>query len=68
MKRYIDDAGFVNTVEKVWKAPVRGWAADPRYKELGHWSLLELDVGLEGFAMAFLTRAMGVRNSRPTQL
>jgi hypothetical protein len=30
-------------------------------KELGHWSLLELEVGLEGFALALLTRVMGVR-------
>jgi hypothetical protein len=60
MKKYIDNAGFVNTVEKVWKAPIRGWAADPKLKELGHWGLLELEVGLEGFAMALLTRALGV--------
>jgi len=59
MKKYIDDAGFVNTVEKVYKAPIRGWPADRRMKELGHWGLLELEVGMEGFAMALLTRVMG---------
>ena len=56
MKSYIDAAGFVNTVEKIWNAPVRGWAVEPKIKELGHWGLLELETGLEGFAMALLTR------------
>jgi hypothetical protein len=62
MKGYIDAAGFVNTVEKVWKAPIRAWAADPKMKELGNWGLLELEVGIEGFAMALLTRVLGVRD------
>jgi SAM-dependent methyltransferase len=66
MKSQIDDIGFVNTVEKVWKVPIRGWAAEPRMKELGHWGLLELDVGLEGFAMALLTRVLGVSNHTTT--
>jgi hypothetical protein len=60
MKSCIDAAGFINTVERVWKAPIRGWAADSKMKELGHWGLLNLEVGLEGFAMALLTRVMGV--------
>ncbi len=60
MKAYIDAVGFVNTVEKVWKAPIRGWAAEPKMKEIGHWGLLELEMGLEGFTMALLTRVLRV--------
>ena len=61
MKQYIDDAGFTNTVEKVWKAPHGPWSTDSKMKEIGNWGLLELEVGLEGFAMALLTRVFGVR-------
>jgi hypothetical protein len=60
MKNLIDDAGFINTVEKVYKAPIGEWAEGTKMKELGNWSLLELEVGLEGFALALLTRIMGV--------
>jgi len=63
MKGYIDAAGFINTVEKIWKAPVRGWATEPKMKELGHWGLLELETGLEGFVMALLTRVLEVCSS-----
>jgi hypothetical protein len=60
IKVFIESAGFVNVVEKVYRAPIRGWPSDPKLKELGHWGLLELDVGVEGFALALLTRVMGV--------
>lgn len=61
MKQYISDAGFANTVEKAWKAPHGPWPTDPKMKEIGNWGLLELEVGLEGFATALLTRVFGVR-------
>jgi hypothetical protein len=61
MKKYIDSAGFINTVEKVYKVPIRGWARDPKMKEIGMWSQLELDRGVEGFILALFTRVMGVR-------
>jgi hypothetical protein len=62
MKRYIDDAGFVNTIEKEFKAPHGPWHPDPKWKEIGNWGLLELEIGLEGFSMAVLTRLFGVRD------
>lgn len=62
MKRYIDDAGFINTIEKVWKAPHGPWHTDQKMKDIGNWGLLELEVGLEGFSMALLTRVLGVRD------
>jgi hypothetical protein len=36
MKGYIDAAGFVNTIEKIWKALIREWTAELKMKELGH--------------------------------
>jgi len=41
----IEKAGFVNAVDQVFKAPLRGWAADPKLQELGMWTLLSLTLG-----------------------
>jgi hypothetical protein len=60
MKSDIEKAGFVNVVEQIFKVPLGGWAADPKLKELGLWALLSFDTGLEGYALATLTRVLGV--------
>jgi hypothetical protein len=60
MKQKIEETGFVNIVEKVFKVPLGGWPADTKLRELGQWTLLGFDVGLEGYAMATLTRVLGV--------
>ena len=59
MRKGIEDAGFVNVVEKIFKTPLGGWPTDPKLREIGQWALLGFDVGLEGYAMATLTRVMG---------
>jgi hypothetical protein len=59
MKEEIQAAGFVKITEKVYKTPIGSWPVDPKLKELGKWALLGFDIGLEGFAMAILTRALG---------
>ena len=60
-KQYVIDAGFENVVEKRYKMPVGPWSSDPKLKEVGRWHLLECFQGIEGWAMALLTRVMGVR-------
>lgn len=35
MKKLMDDAGFVNIVEKTTKVPIGEWSSDPKQKELG---------------------------------
>ncbi|MCJ1367644.1 hypothetical protein MMC16_006778 [Acarospora aff. strigata] len=58
-KQYVIDAGFENVVEKKYKMPVGPWSSDPKLKEIGRWHLLECFEGIEGWAMALLTRVMG---------
>jgi hypothetical protein len=58
MKPMIAASGFENVTETVIKTPIGGWAADPKLRELGRWALLGFDIGLEGFAMATLTRVL----------
>jgi hypothetical protein len=59
MTRYIEEAGFTNVVEKVFKVPMGPWAEDPTARELGKFMLWGFDIGLEGFGLATLTRVMG---------
>ncbi|KFY49355.1 hypothetical protein V496_10057 [Pseudogymnoascus sp. VKM F-4515 (FW-2607)] len=58
-REYIVGAGFEKVVERKFKLPVGGWSSDPRYRELGRWNLLHCEQGIEGWAMALLTRVMG---------
>ncbi|PBP24842.1 S-adenosyl-L-methionine-dependent methyltransferase [Diplocarpon rosae] len=59
MCQKIAEAGFVNIVERVYKAPLGGWAADRKLRELGQWALLAFETGLEGYSLATLTRVLG---------
>ena len=57
---YVQQAGFVNVHEQRMKMPVGPWASNKNLKEVGRWHLLECFEGIEGWAMALLTRVMGV--------
>ena len=59
-KVYLEEAGFTNVEEHRFKLPVGGWSRDKRLKKLGRWNLLHCEEGIEGWAMALLTRVMGV--------
>lgn len=60
MAQHISEAGFINVAEKVLKTPLGGWPADQKLRELGQWALLAFDTGLEGYALATLTRVLEV--------
>lgn len=62
MKQEIEKE-FVNVVETTYRVPIGGWPADPDLRELGKWALLGFDEGLEGNALAILTRVMGVSDT-----
>jgi hypothetical protein len=64
MKDEITAAGFINVVEKVVKTPIGGWPADPKMRKLGLWALHGFDIGLEGYAMATMTRVLHVSSLR----
>ncbi|KAI9669165.1 MAG: hypothetical protein M1829_005166 [Trizodia sp. TS-e1964] len=58
-KQHLINAGFQNIVEVQDKMPVGPWSSDPKMKDIGRWHLLECEQGIEGWAMALLTRVMG---------
>ncbi|PVH84833.1 SAM dependent methyltransferase [Cadophora sp. DSE1049] len=58
-KQLLEEAGFVDVVEKTYKIPVGGWMEDPKWKEIGRWDLLYLTTGLEGMALYILKNVLG---------
>ncbi|KAF7590690.1 hypothetical protein BBP40_002525 [Aspergillus hancockii] len=58
-RQYMVEAGFQNVVERRFKLPVGPWSKDETYKKLGMWNLVHCEQGIEGWAMALLTRVMG---------
>jgi hypothetical protein len=58
-KPLMEEAGFEDVVERVYKWPTNSWPRDPKYKKLGQWSLYNMDQVLEPAILAPLTRALG---------
>ncbi|TEA17258.1 Secondary metabolism regulator LAE1 [Colletotrichum sidae] len=58
-KQMLEDAGFVDVVEKKEKWPLGPWPKDPRYREIGDWVQAAFLQGLEGFTLALFTRVLG---------
>ncbi|KAJ3513448.1 hypothetical protein NM208_g15188 [Fusarium decemcellulare] len=59
LKSRMAEAGFTDIVETIFKWPMNTWPQDRRYKELGAWHKENMNLGLESFSMALLTRAHG---------
>lgn len=62
-KKLIEEAGFVDVMEKKYKMPVGPWPKDKRWKEIGMWNLTYLTTGLEGMALYILKNVLGVSDS-----
>ncbi|KAH6976760.1 S-adenosyl-L-methionine-dependent methyltransferase, partial [Ilyonectria destructans] len=58
-KSTMEAVGFEGVVETVYKWPTNHWPRDKKYKDLGKWSLVTIDYGLEAAALAPLTRGLG---------
>ncbi|KAF4472630.1 hypothetical protein FALBO_469 [Fusarium albosuccineum] len=57
LKSRMAEAGFTDIVETIFKWPMNTWPQDHKYKELGAWQKENMNLGLESFSMALLTRA-----------
>ncbi|KZL69760.1 methyltransferase domain-containing protein [Colletotrichum tofieldiae] len=53
------DVGFIEIHHQVFKWPFNNWPEDPKLKEIGRWNCANLDMGLEGFSLALMTRFKG---------
>ncbi|KAK4222787.1 S-adenosyl-L-methionine-dependent methyltransferase [Podospora fimiseda] len=55
----IKNAGFKNVENKIIKAPVGSWPAEKKWKDVGQFNQLMLEMGIEGFGLFALTHVLG---------
>lgn len=58
-KHVLEEAGFINIEERVFKVPIGGWPRDKRLKEAGVFEMETLREGLPAIGMGFFTRVLG---------
>lgn len=63
-KKYFEAAGFVDVLEKHFQWPIGPWAKGERLKLMGMLFRQELQQGLDGMAMALLTRGLGMEPAK----
>lgn len=59
LRRYYEEAGFVDVQERIFKMPMNGWAKDELLKELGRMWERNFLTGLSGFSLTLFNRAFG---------
>ncbi|KPM40552.1 hypothetical protein AK830_g5992 [Neonectria ditissima] len=59
MKQYMEEAGFVDVVEKKFKAPLHVWPRDPKLRQAGLLFQMAFDESLEGLNTFLLTQVLG---------
>ncbi|KAH6884923.1 S-adenosyl-L-methionine-dependent methyltransferase [Thelonectria olida] len=52
--------GFVNVHRKVFKWPINTWPKDPKYKEIGLWTLANIEGNLEAISTILLAHGLGM--------
>ncbi|KAF4454183.1 hypothetical protein F53441_3183 [Fusarium austroafricanum] len=58
-KSQMEEAGYKNVTQRDYKWPQNRWPKDPKYKELGSWTLENITSGLEAISIALFTRVLG---------
>ncbi|KAH8150183.1 uncharacterized protein LAJ45_05869 [Morchella importuna] len=58
MSTWMEEQGFVNVRQRVFKIPTAPWPAPPALKEIGRQNLANLLEGMEGFSLALFTRVL----------
>ncbi|PHH83073.1 hypothetical protein CDD83_3067 [Cordyceps sp. RAO-2017] len=59
MRYLMEQAGFVDVVERSYQVPSGGWSSDVKLKQVGIYNLAFLEESLEGFALFMLKEIMG---------
>ncbi len=58
MKRWYEEAGFVDVQQKIFRLPINSWPRDKHMKALGRWSEENWLAGLSGFSMGHFSRIL----------
>ena len=59
LKQYMEDAGFADVQEQIYKVPIGMWAKGSKFKELGKYALAQFLGSVEPFSLALFTRVLG---------
>lgn len=59
VKEWMEEVGFVDVQEVMFKVPLNGWPKDPRLKHIGMLWQRNLLEGLSGFSLGMFHRFMG---------
>lgn len=59
LKKRIQEAGFVNVVEKQYKWPLGEWPVDHKLKDIGRWNMQHWLEGLDAWTLRMLTQHCG---------
>ncbi|RBR10776.1 uncharacterized protein FIESC28_09307 [Fusarium coffeatum] len=59
-ERRMKEAGFINVTKKTFKWPSNTWPKDPKYKEIGLWTLANIERNLESISSFLLRQGLGM--------
>ncbi|KAJ4136550.1 hypothetical protein NW768_004166 [Fusarium equiseti] len=59
-ERRMKEAGFINITKKTFKWPSNTWPKDPKYKEIGLWTLANIERNLESISSFLLRQGLGM--------
>lgn len=59
-EKRLEDQGFTNVTLKTFKWPTNTWPKDPRYKEIGLWTLANIEGNLETISSFLLKQGLGM--------
>jgi hypothetical protein len=59
----MQEAGFVDVVERVFELPQNEWPETPA-KEIGKWTMANFEYGLEGLSLRLFSRGLGWSDER----
>lgn len=54
----VEDAGFINVEQKIWRIPIGPWAKDPKMKTVGLYNRSIATDALQGAGMGPFTRGL----------
>ncbi|MCJ1476471.1 hypothetical protein MMC13_005137 [Lambiella insularis] len=57
-KQFLEEAGFVDVKEYLFKIPINTWAKNKQLKEVGKYQLLNYHEGYEGIGIGLFTRSL----------
>ncbi|CAG8052877.1 unnamed protein product [Penicillium nalgiovense] len=57
---WMDEQGFANVTDDIYKSPIGGWAKNRRYKEIGRIGKVSVLETVEPYSLALFTRVLGL--------